>query len=776
MTSRTINGLIKFQKSLNGMGLTSEVMYGQNNLKDLSSTGIARTNLGLVGNINTGDSGYLNITNPFDGTANEIISIKASATATPDTIIACDAYGNLDLSNNYLYARHVIVADTVAAQSLVADTDIQCDTLYSFSGIGCGSQIQGVTFFAQDSITATNNISSTNMTASNDISCNILFVSNFMSSSYINALYDISCNNMIVTSNVSCSNVACAYLNASNDISCNNVSCSNVKVSSNVACKTLTSTSILCTTLSASTSLSSRYGIFSSNVTCLSLNASNAISCTYLTTTNATCSNINVSNAMSCLSLSATNATCSNINATNAIFSTMNSTSGTIATFNNTTMFTRTITVSGSLYTYSITNNGYGVNFNAKNLTNVATVFCTTMNCTSMNAGTTNLTGTMYCSTFDSPSSLTTGNPPYNIGFNNNNLTNIATINSVTGNLTSINSTNLTCTSISATNVACNLLTSQNGNYTGTLYCSTFDSPSSLIIVQTGVPYNIGFNYNNITNIANVTSTNVSCNTVSATTGTYSGTVYCSTFDYPSNFGSTTTPTATSNASNFFSFQNNSITNVYSLAISTDMVTTNVRTSQIGTLIPFTNINVNSNLQMKSGYSYMGSGSGLTLLNATNITTGTVSPTRLPTQLQCRTLWTPVQTNATTTASNMQPGSSYVVSNARTYRVGVTYKYRNGDTNVMLEAASMYNLTSDKTTSTTIYLELYAVNGTSPLLASSVVLNGFNTAYPNIQLPVSTLTNLIDNTIYWVALSDVASNANGYSYYMNMPLITVYYI
>ena len=37
MTSRTINGMIKFQKSLNGMGLLSEVLYAGNNLADVNS-------------------------------------------------------------------------------------------------------------------------------------------------------------------------------------------------------------------------------------------------------------------------------------------------------------------------------------------------------------------------------------------------------------------------------------------------------------------------------------------------------------------------------------------------------------------------------------------------------------------------------------------------------------------------------------------------------------------------------------------------------------------
>ena len=95
----------------------------------------------------------------------------------------------------------------------------------------------------------------------------------------------------------------------------------------------------------------------------------------------------------------------------------------------------------------------------------------------------------------------------------------------------------------------------------------------------------------------------------------------------------------------------------------------------------------------------------------------------------------------------------------------------------MLEAASIYNYGTDKTMITTVYIEIYAVNGIYPLQASSVAVLGYDsTPQYNITLPISMLTTLVDNTIYWIALSDITSNNSTHSYVINLPLVTVYYI
>ena len=490
-------------------------------------------------------------------------------------------------------------------------------------------------------------------------------------------------------------------------------------------------------TIIAQDSITARNGI-----SCADMAITNGMQCTDIIASNSvSCSDIIISNSASCISMIATgNVTCKALTTTNVAASYMKS----------------TVLSATTLNVFTITNSGFNISLSAKNLSNVNTINCNTfygttgtltgiLNCSTLNSPSTTTigfsnkdlinignvscnavtsvngthTGTLYCSTFDSPTSITTPNVAYNIGFNNNNITNVA-------------------------NVSCNSVSATNGTYTGTLYCSTFNSPSS-------IPSNIAFNNNSIINVANLSCTylsvpTISCTTVNSVTGIYSGIMYCAVFDNIANqFSSIQNPPYD------FSFSGNNIRNV------TNVSCTLIKTTQI-----------------------TGSGSGLTTLNATNVTTGTLPPAQLPTQLQSRTLWTPViTTTSNTIALNVQPSLGFnniPFNNVRTYRFGVTYKYRKGDTNVALEVGIMYQTNSSSMIdNTTVYLEIYAVNGNAPLLSSSLQLNGSAT-YSNIQLPVS--SSLTDNSVYWIALSDSSSNTSGsgHGYIMITPMINVYYV
>ena len=100
MTQRSLNGVIKMQRNLNGEGILSNVLLAGNNLSDLTNKATARVNLGVSGTLTGGSftaegSSYIAITNAFDGTTNEIISVIASTSAIPSTICAYDASGNI---------------------------------------------------------------------------------------------------------------------------------------------------------------------------------------------------------------------------------------------------------------------------------------------------------------------------------------------------------------------------------------------------------------------------------------------------------------------------------------------------------------------------------------------------------------------------------------------------------------------------------------------------------------------------------------------------------
>ena len=700
MTSRTINGMIKFQKSLNGMGLLSEVLYAGNNLADVNSPLQARLNLGLIGTINTGTSGYLHITSPFDGTSSEVISLDASSNAIANTIIACDSNGNVNLGNYSLFTTNINATNTIFSTNLAVTGNSQTNTLYAFSNITSGNTIECKSLKSYDSIDISNNISAYSLEVSNVINCQDMLASNSIQCTYLQS--DIG----ILSPEMDCTSILNAnVINVSNTLSATTISCNSIN----------------------------------SNV----INVSNTLSATIIS-----CNNMNVS----------TNLKCTLINASFGNVSSLNST-----TLNATTIRVTNIAVTGVISTFSLTNNGYSFDLNNKSLLNVKGIICSS----NINGTGANLSNTLNCTNF---TPYVAGN---NINFNNNNVANI---------------NNLTCTYLSTTNANCNSINTVTGTYSGTLYCSTFDSPSSNLPVQTGAVYDIGFNTNNLKNISNVACTNVLCNTVNATSvstntvtatsGTYSGTMYCSLFDWPSNTGTTSTDIS-KNLNNFIDFNGNSVTNIGSLGINASTLCGPIHTTSIGGYIPnFSPLYVSSDLTINSGWKLTGNASGSSNLNASNISSGVIPVARLLTQLQCRVLYTPPQNTTASYIANIQPYISYVVAvNARTYRFGVSYKYRTGDTNVMLEAASIYNYGTDKTMTTTVYIEIYAVNGIYPLQASSIAVVGtIDTPQYNITLPVSMLTTLVDNTIYWIALSDITSNNSTHSYIINLPLVTVYYI
>jgi hypothetical protein len=118
MTQRSLNGTFKIQRSLTGTGILTSVLYGANNLSDVQDKLQSRINLGLTGklDINTNSTNYLSISNQFGSTTNETLTINASTTPTPDSLVAYDLNGNL--VGNYITSY----ADIISNGNLYSNT------------------------------------------------------------------------------------------------------------------------------------------------------------------------------------------------------------------------------------------------------------------------------------------------------------------------------------------------------------------------------------------------------------------------------------------------------------------------------------------------------------------------------------------------------------------------------------------------------------------------------------------------------------------------------
>ena len=92
-SQRSLNGNYKMQRSLNGDGIMSSVLFAANNLSDVKNASLARQNLGLIGNVQVGN--YLTITNPYDGTSNQTINANGSTNSIPNSLVAYDGDGNI---------------------------------------------------------------------------------------------------------------------------------------------------------------------------------------------------------------------------------------------------------------------------------------------------------------------------------------------------------------------------------------------------------------------------------------------------------------------------------------------------------------------------------------------------------------------------------------------------------------------------------------------------------------------------------------------------------
>ena len=116
-SQRSINGTYNLQRNLSGGGIMSKVMLGENNLSDVKSATISRSNLGLVGHIAAGS--YLQLTNNYSGLTNETISAFASSNSTPSTLCA---YGNDGVLNGNVIKSISIFTNAISTSSLTSTT------------------------------------------------------------------------------------------------------------------------------------------------------------------------------------------------------------------------------------------------------------------------------------------------------------------------------------------------------------------------------------------------------------------------------------------------------------------------------------------------------------------------------------------------------------------------------------------------------------------------------------------------------------------------------
>ena len=112
MGSRTLNGF-------NTTSLASMALLKPYNLSDLESPTSARINLGLTGNLTT-NSPYLSITNPFNATSNESITLSASNSSSPDNLVAYDNNGFLNCG--VLFGGELNASSSISCPSFNSST------------------------------------------------------------------------------------------------------------------------------------------------------------------------------------------------------------------------------------------------------------------------------------------------------------------------------------------------------------------------------------------------------------------------------------------------------------------------------------------------------------------------------------------------------------------------------------------------------------------------------------------------------------------------------
>jgi hypothetical protein len=89
MSSRTLNGAAG-----NSSNYSLIKFY---NLSDLTDISGARVNLGLIGTLNVTSSPYLSISGPYNALNNQTITLNASTSSTPNTLVAYDMSGNINV-------------------------------------------------------------------------------------------------------------------------------------------------------------------------------------------------------------------------------------------------------------------------------------------------------------------------------------------------------------------------------------------------------------------------------------------------------------------------------------------------------------------------------------------------------------------------------------------------------------------------------------------------------------------------------------------------------
>ena len=172
MTQRTLNNIIKFQKSLNGLGLTSEVMYAANNLSDLTNIAAARNTLQVNGALSASAGSYI-ILNNFTGISDETISVNASSNSTPNTVVAYDA-------NGYVNANKVITSSDILCSGIVQCSSNIVSSSGTISTSSITSSSAGISFNSKNITSVGSLTASTNVTCSK-IRCIAITTANIVS-------------------------------------------------------------------------------------------------------------------------------------------------------------------------------------------------------------------------------------------------------------------------------------------------------------------------------------------------------------------------------------------------------------------------------------------------------------------------------------------------------------------------------------------------------------------------------------------------------------------
>ena len=352
-----------------------------------------------------------------------------------------------------------------------------------------------------------------------------------------------------------------------------------------------------------------------------------------------------------------------------------------------------------TFYSTSITSPTTSITLNSKNLTNVG----------SITSGSYISSGTMYCSYIDNPvnNSGYSSGATQTIGFNQNNVSNINTL-----NCQSINCSSITSTSANIDFNSTNIL---NVN---TLTCSSLNSPTSEINCRA----------KNLVNIGQVQLRPFS-------------TMYCTYFDCSVNYNIVGAVPYT------MYFNNNALSSIGNITCS-DISCGNIVSSGI----------------------ISGNGSGLTSLSATNIT-GTISSTQIPQlpYAQWRILYetTALSQSTTTLALTFATTINVNLANTTTYRYEIPFFY-NSTTDKTAKINFAYN-GNGMAGITYIYFSIHAFNantmalssGTTPINRVLCVVNSGSSYGFNETLLDLTGLGLTNTACYFLCLSDINTTNTG---------------